>query len=250
MYKKFLALLLFLSVVASPAAASATAEEIPMTEYVLEDDNMSVDLPDGWYFNTPEQIDKDFLEVTENKERKLEKFLRESGISYNLVSKDLKEEINVIMVSTSQTKTMFNFNLLDKEVLENRAQVLIAQGTQEDDSGKTTYTSYEVRTIGDCTFTILSGNMERKEGNADFIQYTTAVNGYGITFSYRAYEGADTEKGKILMENIVSTLAIKVIEDADVKTQFIKQVIPYALLVLGVVGFTVFMFIKQLRKNK
>lgn len=250
MYKKFLALLLALAAAVSPAAALAEPSEIPMTEYILEEDNMFVDLPDGWYFNTPEQIDKDFLEVTENKERKLEKFLRESGIAYNLVSKDLKEEINVIMVSTSQTKTMFNFNLLDKEVLENRAQVLIDQGTQEDDSGKTTYTSYEVRTIGDCTFTILSGNMERKEGKADFIQYTTAVNGYGITFSYRAYEGADLENGRNLMENIVSSLDIKVIEQADVKTQFIKQTIPYALLVVGVVGFTVFMFIRQLRKNK
>lgn len=250
MGKKLLTLMLFLAAALFPASALAETSQAPMTECVLEEGNIFVDLPCGWYFNTPEQIDRDFLKVTENKERKLEKFLRESNIAYNLVSSDLKEEINVIMVSTSQTKTMFNFNLLDKETLEDRAQMLIDKGPQEDDSGKTTYASYEIKSIGDCTFTVLCGSMEREEGKADFVQYTTVVNGYGITFSYRAYEGADSEKGSALMENIVASLDVKVIEDADIKTQFIKQMIPYILLVAGVVGFTIFMFVRQLRKSK
>ena len=86
--------------------------------------------------------------------------------------------------------------------------------------------------------------------NADFYQYTTMVNGFGVTCTYRGYEGADYEAGKLLLDEIVHTFRVDEIKVTDPKQNMIKQMVAPAAVVAGFVGFTIFLFIRQLRKNK
>ena len=234
----------------SPAAAWADVSGMTFTEYRLGNDSMHISLPDDWYFNTPRDIDKEFLNVSENSRRKLSNYMADNDIDYNLVSKNLLEEINIILVNSSQTKMMYNFSLLNEDALTERAQALVDAGTQESKDTKTTYHSYRLEKFNDCIFMIFEGTIETAEQKADFYQYTTMVNGFGVTCTYRAYEGADYEAGKLILEEIVHTFNVDEIIEADIQTNVIKQMIAPAALVVGFVGFTIFLFVRQLIKNK
>ena len=215
MAKKIIMLIMVALLVLIPVSAWADAEdaeaasEVQLYEYKLGNDEMHISLPEeGWYFNTPRKIDRDFLEVSENSKRKLENYMADNDIDYNLVSEDLLDEINIILVNSSQSKMMYNFYLLEEEVLIDRAEQLIGMGPQGDEDVTTTYTSYEMQEFNDCLFMVFEGELETKEQKAHFYQYTTMVNGFGITCTYRGYDGADYESGKLVLDQIVHSLRI------------------------------------------
>ena len=145
---------------------------------------------------------------------------------------------------------MHDFHLLEEDMLKQRAQDLIDLGTQEDEGIKTTYLSYRLEEFNKCIFTIFEGKVETEQQNAQFYQYTTTINGFTITVTYRAYDGADYEAGKQLLDQIVHTLNINEVKEGNIKTNIIMQMIPPALLVIGFVGFAIFLFVRQIRKNK
>ena len=211
---------------------------------------MHISLPDGWYFNTPRDIDSDFLKVSENSRRKLIKYLTDYDIDFNLVSQDLLEEINVIFVNSSQAKMMYNLSYISDDVLTERAQRMLDTEAEEQNGTKTTYHSYRLEKFNDCTFMIFEGTIESNEDKIQLYQYTTMVNGYGITCTYRGSEGADIEQGKLLLDEIVHTFHVDEIKEADIKTNMIKQMFIPAAVVAGFVLFTVFLFVRQMRKNK
>lgn len=250
MTKKIISSLLILVLLLAPMTVWADSKEATLTEYQLHNDNMHISLPDGWYLNTPRDIDEDFLEVSENSKRKLTNYLTDNDIDFNLVSKDLLNEINVILVNSSKTKTLYDFNKLEDSYLKEKAKALVDQGTQEDNKIKTTYNSYSLDKFNKCTFMVLEGVVEDKNGKIKFYQYTTTINGFGITVTLRASKGADYEAGKQLLDKIVHTLDIKEIKEVDMKTNAYKQLITPIVLVGSVVAFTAFLFIRQLIKNK
>ena len=253
MAKKIGTIILMLLMLLSPAAAWADVgdvETLVLTEHNLGSDVMHISLPEGWYFNTPRDIDGEFLKVSENSRRKLIKYLNDSDIDYNLVSKDLLDEINIIFVNSSQSKMMYNFSLLNRDVLIERAKSMVDMGTQENKDIRSTYHSYELQEFNGCIFMVFEGTMESPEEKVDFYQYTTMVNGFGITFTYRGSEGTDYESGKLLLDKIAHSFTVDEIKEADLKENMIKQMIAPAALVAGFIGFTIFLFIRQLRKNK
>ena len=81
MYKRIVALIMCF--ILMPCVAYANSEDTSatpaMSEYYVIDENMQVSLPDGWYTNTPDEIDETFLDVTENTENKLKKYLSKSS---------------------------------------------------------------------------------------------------------------------------------------------------------------------------
>lgn len=251
MAKKIITFLLLLTIVLTPAVVWADTEDVELAEYQIHNDNMHISLPyDGWYINTPRDISKEFLEVSENSKRKLVKYLNDNDIDYNVVSEDLKTEINVILVNSSQSKTMFDFNLIEDEVLLDRAKGLVELGTQEEKDIKTTYNTYRLEEFNKCTFMVFEGTVESEADNVKFYQYTTMINGYGISVTLRSSEGADYESDKMLLEKIVHTLDIKEVKEVDLKTNMYKQMaLPIAVVVVFV-GFVIFIFVRQIRKNK
>ena len=251
MLKRIAGYLMILVMVSSPLMVWAENEELSFTEYELGVEDMHISLPDGWYFNTARKIDEEFLEVSENSRRKLSQYMADNDIDYNLVSKDLLEEINIIFINSSQSKMMHNFTLLNEEVLTERAQAMIDMGGQEDKGIKTTYDSYRLEKVNeDCIFMIFEGSVETAEQKADFYQYTTMINGYGVTCTYRGYEGADYEAGKAVLDQIVQSFRVDEIKEIDLKTNAMRQIIAPAVLVVGFVCFTIFLFVRQIRKNK
>lgn len=248
MSKKLIYFLIILTLL-FPSAAFADNGSTALTEYSLASD-MQISLPDGWYFNTPRDIDKDFLKVSENSRNKLMKYLTNNDIDYNLVSKDLLQEINVIFVNSSQTKIMYDFNLLGEDVLLEKAQALIDMETEAEDGVKTTYQTYRLEKISGCTFMVFEGIMESETDTTQFYQYTTMVNGYSITCTYRGNEGADHEQGKLLLDEIAHTFRVDEIKEANVRKNLISQMIAPAVIIGGFFLFTVFLFIRQLIKNK
>lgn len=254
MHKKIITLLLIFCFAFAPTAVFANtdsdANEIPMSKYFLISENMQINLPDGWYFNTPDEIDEDFLAVTENTERKLEKFLSKNNVRYNLVSKDLKEEINVVTQHNSQTKAMFDFNLIDENTLKERAQMLVDLGAQEDDGITTTYTSYSVEKINQCVFTVFNGTIEDENGKTDFIQYTTTINGYGITISYRGAEGSDLAAGEVLIRQVVESFNVTEVIETELKKEVYKQMLTPIAIAGGFILITATLIIRQIIKNK
>lgn len=254
MHKKIITLLLMLCFVLTPSTVFANADDttgqLPMSEYFVINENMQINLPDGWYLNTPDEIDEDFLEVTENSERKLKKFLSKNNIRYNLVSRDLMEEINVITQHTSQTKAMFDFNLIEEKTLKERAQMLVDLGAQEDDGITTTYSSYSVEKINQCVFTIFKGTVEDENGKRDFIQYTTTINGYGITISYRADNGADLVAGESLIKQVVNSFNVREVVQTELKKEMYKQMLTPIAIAGGFILITATLIIRQVIKNK
>ena len=250
MYKKIITLLLILCFALAPTAAFADGNAAEMSKYFLISENMQISLPDGWYFNTPDEIDEDFLKVTENTERKLEKFLSKNNVRYNLVSKDLKEEINIVTQHNSQTKAMFDFNLIDVNTLEDRAKALVDLGAQEDDGITTTYTSYSVEKINQCVFTIFNGIVEDENGKVDFVQYTTTINGYGITISYRGNSGADLEAGAALLKQIVESFNVTEVIKTDLKKAMFKQMLTPIAIAGGFILITATLIIRHVLKNR
>ena len=250
MYKKIITLLLILCFVLAPTAVFADDDATEMSKYFLISENMQINLPDGWYFNTPDEIDEDFLKVTENTERKLEKFLSKNNVRYNLVSKDLKEEINIVTQHNSQTKAMFDFNLIDVNTLKDRAKTLVDLGAQEDDGITTTYTSYSVEKINQCVFTIFNGTIEDENGKTDFVQYTTTINGYGITISYRGNAGADLEAGAALLRQVVESFNVTEVIKTDLKKEVYKQMLTPIAIAGGFILITATLIIRQIIKNR
>lgn len=254
MFKKCISILLALCFIFAPGTAFADVnhgiDPVPTSEYFVIDENMQISLPDEWYFNTPDEIDEDFLKVTENTEKKLKKFLSKNNIRYNLVSKDLKEEINVITQHNSQTKAMFDFNLIDQKTLEERAQMLVDLGAQEDDGITTTYSSYYVEKINQCVFTIFNGTVEDENGKTDFIQYTTTINGYGITISYRGSEGAKLDLGELLIRQIAESFNVTEVIKTDLKKEVYKQMLTPIAIAGGFILITATLIIRQVIKNK
>ena len=57
-------------------------------------------------------------------------------------------------------------------------------------------------------------------------------------------------EGKLLLDEIVHTFRVDEIKVPDPKQNMIKQMVAPAAVVAGFVGFTIFLFIRQLRKNK
>lgn len=254
MHKKIITLLLVLCFILAPSTAFADTDgatsQVALSEYFLIDENMQISLPDGWYFNTQDEIDEDFLKVSENTERKLEKFLSKNNIRYNLVSKDLKEELNVVTQHNSQTKAMFDFNLIKEATLKDRAKALVDLGPQEEDGVTTTYTSYSLEKINQCVFTIFNGTVEDENGKIEFIQYTTTINGYGITFSYRADAGADFEAGTALIRQVVESFHVTEVIETDLKKEVYKQMLTPIAIAGGFILITVTLFIRQIIKNR
>ena len=249
--KRIIGYMMVLVMVSSPLMIWAGNEELSFTEYELGVEDMHISLPDGWYFNTARKIDEEFLEVSENSRRKLSQYMADNDIDYNLVSKNLLEEINIIFINSSQSKMMHNFTLLNEDVLTERAQAMIDMGVQEDKGIKTTYDSYRLEKVNeDCIFMIFEGSVETAEQKADFYQYTTMINGYGVTCTYRGYEGADYEAGKAVLDQIVQSFRVDEIKEVDLKTNAMRQIIAPAVLVVGFVCFTIFLFVRQIRKNK
>lgn len=275
MNKKLTTLLLIftllLALLIAPAAyadpSTDNEQNSALTEYVFGNDNMNISLPADWYINTPDEIDSDFLQVTENTERRLKKYLEYSDIEFNLLSKDLKQEINVILVHNSRTKMMFDFNIIDESSLSEQGQVFVDQGAQESDSGSMTYESFVIKKINDCKFIIFDGFFEDADGKGTFRQYTTTINGYGITFSSRVYNSDDTAGSSVgssstddsaasgaltktkIVDDIVDSLQIDVVEEVNLHSNIINQLIPPILLVVFFVSFTIYLIIRQIRKN-
>ncbi len=245
MLKRMTTMILALCLILMPGAAYGA-----MAEYPVVNDNMHISLPNDWYCNTPEDIDQDFLKVSENTERKLSKYLSKNGIKYNLVSKDLKKELNVIVQHNSQTKAMFDFNLIEKATLKDRAQTLIDLGTQEDDGVKTTYTDYTIEKINQCVFTVFNGTIESEKEDIHFIQYTTTINGYGVTISYRADKGANLEAGAALVKKVVNTFTVTEVIETDLKTEVYKQMLTPIAIAGGFILITASLIIWQIRKNR
>ena len=254
MHKKIITLFLVLCFVLAPVSAFAdtqgTTNTTPMSKYFVISENMQINLPDDWYFNTPDNIDEDFLAVTENTERKLEKFLSKNNVRYNLVSKDLKEEINIVTQHNSQTKAMFDFNLIDENTLKERAQMLVDLGEQEDDGVTTTYTSYSVEKINQCVFTVFNGTIVDENGKTDFIQYTTTINGYGITISYRGAEGAVLAAGEDLIKQVVESFNVTEVIETELKKEVYKQMLTPIAIAGGFILITATLIIRQVIKNK
>ena len=161
-----------------------------------------------------------------------------------------KEEINVITQHNSQTKAMFDFNLIDQKTLEERAQMLVDLGAQEEDDITTTYTSYSVEKINQCVFTIFKGNIVDENGKTDFIQYTTTINGYGITISYRGNEGSDLDLGELLIRQVVESFNVNEVIETELKKEVYKQMLTPIAIAGGFILITVTLVIRQILKNR
>lgn len=233
-----------------PVCAFSETELPPLSKCELADGTMQLELPNGWYFNTPKDIDDDFLDVSENSARKLKKYLSKQKVKYNLVSKDLKQEINVILIHDSKTKLLFNYNEMDSSKLESQARALVNDGSQESKAGISTFSEFSIDKVNDCTFVRLKGDMSDEYQDALVTQYSTVVNGYGINISIKCYDTDLYEQSEMLIAEIISSFTVDEILPANFKGAVFSQVIFPALLILLFIGTTIFLFIRQLRKNK
>ncbi|MBQ6663911.1 MAG: hypothetical protein IJM69_10260 [Firmicutes bacterium] len=249
-----LLILVLLPFLLCPATASAeeaaSVAEIDFSTYELYTENMSIDLPDGWYFNTRSAIDPDFLDVSENSAIRLKQYLTKRHVEYNLVAKDLKSEINIIVLHDSKTKLIHDYNTADPAKLQNQIDSIIAAGVQEEKAGDTTYTDGEVRAIGQGLFTILRGEMTEEKSTSSLLQYSTIINGYGINLSIKSYDPAVASRDAELIERIANSFHCQEIYEGNRTRQEIIEFLPPVLMLLVFIGFTIYIFIRQIRKNR
>lgn len=237
----------------SAAALSSDSVETALpklTEYELSDIGIRIMLPESWYCNTPDKIDKDFLEVSENSARKLKKYLTKQNVKYNMLSKDLSQEINVILMHDSKSKLLFNYNEMDPEKLKSQAQALIDSGSQENKAGVSTFSEYSVEENNGCTFVCLKGDMSDENQQARVIQYSTVVNGYGVNFSIKCYDADLYEESEALIREAAKSFKVDEIQAANFEQAVFTQVVFPAALLLLFIATTIFLFIRQIRKNK
>lgn len=253
MIKKLFQIFIYLCLILIPQTCFAETDVVSlpsMTTHQLYNDNMSIDLPNGWYFNTRSSIDDDFLKVSKNSAFKLKKYFGQKHIEYNLVSKDLTQEINVIVIHDSNSKLIFDYNTVDKIKLKKQMDTLVSQGTQEKKAGVTTYVSTELREINNCLFSVLTGEMTEENTTSRIIQYSTIINGYGINLSIKSYEDKMDSNSEALISNIADSFQVKEIEATDRKKNAFIQFLPPALMLIAFIAFTVYIFINQLKRNK
>lgn len=230
---------------------SAYADDTKLTSYQLYNSNMSISLPDGWYFNTQKEIDKSFLNVTENSAVRLKKYLLQQHVEYNLVSKDLKSELNVIVLHNTKTKLVFDFNTLEEEKLWSQIESLASTGNSNDKANiSTSYSEYDVKKIGKCIYTYIVGEMEEENQDSLITQYSTIINGYGINVSMKSYDKSRFEENSELLSSIVNSIQINEVKETNRKKQMIQEFAPPVLLIVGFLGITIFLFIRQLIRNK
>lgn len=253
MIKKLFQIIICICLLLVPQTSFAETDVVSlpsMTTYQLYNDNMSIDLPNDWYFNTRSSIDDDFLKVSKNSAFKLKKYFGQKHIEYNLVSKDLMQEINVIVIHDSNSKLIFDYNTVDKTKLKNQMETLVSQGAQEEKAGVTTYKSTELRQINNCLFSVLKGEMTEENASSRIIQYSTIINGYGINLSIKSYEDKMDSNSETLISSIADSFQVREIEATNRKKNAFIQFLPPALMLLAFIVFTVYIFINQLKKNK
>ena len=115
------------------------------------------------------------------------------------------------------------------------------------DKDKIVYYDYEIKKINDCKYIILKGELKSPSRNAKIIQYTTIINGYGITVSYRAYDNANIEDGYILMDEVIDSVDVKVVETNNPKMTIVEQLLPIVLLIISFICIT--LFIRKRKKS-
>ena len=239
--------LVFLNFCCEPAYA----DDSKLTNYQLYNSNMSISLPDGWYFNTQKEIDKSFLNVTENSAVRLKKYLLQQHVEYNLVSKDLKSELNVIVLHNTKTKLVFDFNTIEKEKLWSQVESLASTGNSNEKANiSTSYSDYDVKKIGKCIYTYMVGEMEEENQDSIITQYSTIINGYGINISMKSYDESRLEEDSELLSSIVNSIQINEIKETNRKKQMIEEFAPPVILIVGFLGITIFLFVRQLIRNK
>ena len=236
-----------------PACTAYGTENLPsMTRYDMAGETMHLSLPDGWYFNTPDQIDEEFLEVSENRAGRLKNYLDKNGIVFNLLSRDLSQEINIILKQITQSKLLFNFSTMEESSLMEQAELLISkENTPEGDklSENSTYKSYELLKADPFIFMVFEGDMITEDGSADFVQYSTMVNGYALTMSMRTYDGGDFETSKTLMRQVVISLQVDKILEFDRKSAMIAEFGPAVLLFFALILVVAFLIVRHLKKK-
>lgn len=230
---------------------TAYADDYTLSTYDLYNSNMTISLPDGWYFNTQKEIDKDFLNITENSVARLKKYFLQQHVEYNLVSKDLKSEINVIVLHNTKTKLVYDFNTLEDEKLWSQVKSIAATGNENEKNNiSASYEEYDIKKIGKCIYAYIVGEMTEESQNSIISQYSTIINGYGINVSIKSYDKSRYEEDAELISEIVDSIEIHEVYESNRKKQMILEFAPPAILILGFLGFTIYLFIVQIKKNK
>ena len=212
---------------------------------------MYISLPSSWYTNTQEKIDKDFLLVSENNERKLKKYLKQQSIMYNLVSKDLTQEINVVLQKDSGTEVVFDLNTIDDKELINEAEMAVNQNNEDNkEESAIVYSDYAVEKINECKYIILKGKLKSENQSGKIVQYSTTINGYGMTISYRGYEDATFEAGDELMEKIISGIEIKEVLVSNRKSAVFKALMPITAVTITLAGVAIYARKRKKKSDK
>lgn len=243
-----LALLLLIACLLPPAARAESVQTFSV--YPLYTRDMSIELPDGWYMNTQNAIDPDFLSVSANSQYKLKKYLTQQHVEYNLVSKDLKTELNVIVLHNSRTKLIYNYNDADPAKLEDQIANLVEAGVTTSKAGETTYSSGRLDMKDSCLFIVLEGKMEEESASSILVQYSTIVNGFGINISIKSYDETLADQNAALIEQVAGSFRVAEVKEGNRTLQIIVEFLPPILLVLGFIGFAVYRVVAQVRKNR
>ena len=84
----------------------------------------------------------------------------------------------------------------------------------------------------------------------DFVQYTTTINGYGITISYRGAAGSDLDAGADLLRQVVESFNVTEVVQTELKKEMFKQMLTPIAIAGGFILITAALIIRQVLKNR
>ncbi|PKM90472.1 MAG: hypothetical protein CVU87_02015 [Firmicutes bacterium HGW-Firmicutes-12] len=229
MKKILVALLLCSLLYVTPAYA------INLSSCRYEEGAFSLSLPADWILFTPDIADEDpNLSIMDTNGETLRNKMLENNVVFNSVYPDLSQEVTVSWFKNIRSRVTFDYNILQPDALSEQAQSIIDHEF-DGDINVPSYLSFDKYHNGQALFLRFKGVIMKGETSyAEFIQYSTVINGNACNISLHTYGQSLTAKDEVLLQEIIDSLSF----DEVLKKTADRKI---TLTLIGIIVLTIFM---------
>jgi hypothetical protein len=238
------------------SASSVLAEDgkDQLSAWKFDEIRMSVSLPDSWYVFTTDNIKANpNFEYVSSDEKLMLKLFKKNNLVFNAIASDLNCEISCAASHSLKSNRINNFNSLSSEELKAQAESLVDYDFVSKKSNLD-YNAYKIVTVNGLTYICLQGQLLSSEDyetvSANFLQYSTIVNGDYVQFEFYRYDGDITDEDRLLMSSVIDSIQFDEIEaDSSIDTDILLKIIAIVAVIVLLIGSVIWHLVYY-RKSK
>ena len=216
--------------------ATASEDKNINKTYTCDEIGMSLSLPEEWYVFTEDNLNDNpnYAFINSDKDT-MKKHFANNSLAFDCLEPGGKTELSCIINHSFKSNKIVNMKNMSINDLNSQGKALIKYDYIEEEKNLI-YSSYEILD-NDLRFLVLNGTLldhnDLTTELAEFIQYTTIVNGENITFQYYSYGDEISLNEKEVSKEIINSIKF------DTTSNQIKYSTDLILKALGIILFLI-----------